>query len=363
MSKIESLFFYLIIYTLSAFFLSLSKKRKDNKKIDICFIIAILLPVVIAALRDNVGTDFDSYHWIYQGQSDLDFSQWFQQHGKFVDGTPFGLWGVSQIANAFDSQEVYFGLLAFLTIAPMFLFIKNELPEDCCFLTAFMFLTGTFTTGLNIAKQCIAVAFIIYGMRYVFERKFIKYLIFVLIAYCFHPSAAIAFFIYLFWKSENSRFSVKRLLLISLTIIFMFSISYILERIGGRFALYAEGTSAEFNNRTFYLDLAWLFIFFYFRKRYQEKDIKNDTFLILFIVGVIMTISGFVSPYIKRVAMYYTFAKTILIAQLPLLFFKDNRAIIGIIVLVYAIFIFTYSFYILEHSDIIPYNFITRSVI
>ena len=131
MTKFESLLFYLSVYILSAFFLSISKKRKDNKKIDLCFIIAILLPVVIAALRDNVGTDFENYSWMYESQRELTFAQLLKYNGKFIDGTPLGIWVASQIAGAFASQEVYFGLLALLVITPIFLFIKNPKTNYC----------------------------------------------------------------------------------------------------------------------------------------------------------------------------------------------------------------------------------------
>ena len=364
MGEIESLVFYLILYASSAFCLSLSKKGRGNKKIDIWFIIAVMIPVLIAALRDNVGTDFENYSWMYKNQIELSFSQWFNYHGKFVDGTPFGIWAISQIAKIFDSQEVFFGLAAFLILIPVLLFIKNELPRNSCFLNAFLFLTGTFTTGFNMIKQGIAIAFIIYGLRYVFERKFFKFLLFVAVAYLFHPSAIVAIFIYYFRGNGDGKFSIKRFFLIALAVVFLFSITTILERVGGRFASYVEYNGAEeFNNRTFYLELFWCFLFFLFSKKFSNLDSKNDTLIILFLVGLILSFSGFFSPAIKRIARYYTLSNPMLLSQFPLLFSQKEKPIINLLIFTYAIAVFTISFYYLEHADIIPYNFITRSVI
>lgn len=362
MTKFDSLLFYLSIYILSAFFLSISKKEK-NRKIDFWFLVAVMLPVLLAAFRDNVGSDFENYLWMYKGQSNISFSQWLWDSGTYIDGTPLGIWLVSRIAFFFESQEVYFGLLALLIIVPIFLFIKNEISRESCFLSAFIFLTGTFSTGLNITKQCIALAFVIYGTRYVFERKLIKYIFCVSVAYCFHPSAIVAVFIYFFQKKEFEGFSFKRFFLILLSIAFAFSISFILENIGGRFASYSSTVRTEFNNKSFYLDLIWLCLFFLFKRNYQKVNQKNELFITLFFIGCIMTITGFMSPYIKRIALYYAFFGDFLIAQTPVLLPKKEQMTMKIIIFAYVMFVFTYSFYVLGHSDIIPYKFVSGSVI
>ena len=354
MGKIASVILYLVVYMASAYFVSKSDVIK-KKKIDLAFVIAILLPVLLAANRYFVGTDFENYYYMYKRMARCPFTQWMRDE-MFVGGTPFGIWFVARIAFQFNSYKMFYGLLAFLTFVPAVLMLKKHYSQEIVFFAVFIFLTDLFTTGLNITKQVTAVVFLMSGMQYVHERKFWKFLLILLISWCFHPSALIAFPIYFIWKDQDTAIGFKRLLFIMGCTVFINFLPQVLTAVGGRFETYTIYTD-EISNRSFYLNFAWVIYFLIMRRRYVEHDWRNDLYITMVLIGLILNISGFSSPFIKRMAMYYTFPQTILIFQIPFLYTKRENVLFKSLVFIYTIVMFVLNFYVFEFSDIIPYAY------
>jgi len=352
MGKIASLFLYLAVYIASAFLMSKSRVI-EKKRPDMLFIIAVLLPVLLAANRFYVGTDYENYFLMYRKMSRCAFVKWVSDE-MAIDGIPFGIWLIARIAFQFRSYKLFFGLLAAVIYVPAALVFKKQYPKDITFYAVFMFLTGQFTSGLNISKQVAAVVMLIAGLQYVHERKFWKFVMTLLFAFCFHPSALIAAPIYFLWKPVNSTISFKRVVFILCCILFINFLPQVLTAVGGRFESYTAYTD-EISNKSFYLSLAWVAFFFLMRSKYTEFDPRNDLYITMSLIGLILNISGFSSPYVKRMAMYYTFPQTFLIFQLPYVFDEREKALFKNIVFIYTIVMFIVNYYVLEFSDILPY--------
>jgi len=63
-------------------------------------------------------------------------------------------------------------------------------------LVMFMYLCFFYLQTFNVVRQCFAIALIFFALRFVCERKFLLYLLFVILAYQMHSSAIIALFLY-----------------------------------------------------------------------------------------------------------------------------------------------------------------------
>lgn len=355
MSNLSSVFFYLLTYVISAILLSRSKAFKE-KRIDMFFILALLIPVLLAAYRYYVGTDYENYLYMCRRMSRYRFSTWFSREFS-LEGVPFGIWLFSRVARRFRTETVFFGLLACVIYFPWAYVLKKRFPQEITFCAAFLFLTSLFTTGLNIIKQVAAVGIVFWGLEFVYQRKLWKYCLAVILACCFHPSAFIALPIYFFWKSEDVKISFKRIVLFGACLIFLSYVSQFFSMLGERFESYTLYTD-EISNKSFFLTLAWAVYFFIMRKRYEEADYRNDLLITMVLVGAILGASGFTSPFIKRISMYYTFPQYILIAQVPFLYHENDKFITKSMVFVYTIVMFIVNFYFYEFSDIIPYAFI-----
>ncbi len=354
MGKFASLILYLAVYIVSAYFMSKSKIT-ETKKIDFLFVIAILLPVLLAANRYYVGTDFENYYFMYRRMSRCPFVKWVQTEMSF-EGIPLGIWLISRIAFQFRSYQVFYGLLAACIYVPAALMLKRQYPKDITFYAVFMFLTSQFTSGFNIGKQIAAVVFLMAGMQFVHERKFWKFLLMCFLSFCFHPSALIALPIYFLWKPEDSGFSFKRILFVTACVVFITFTPHILTFLGGRFESYTIYTD-EISNKSFYLNAAWFVFFFIMRRRYVEFDYRNDLYITMLLLGLLLNISGFTSPYIKRIAMYYTFPQFLLIFQTPYIFTESDKTFMKTMVWIYTVLMFVLNFYVFEFSDILPYKF------
>ena len=251
---------------------------------------------------------------------------------------------------------MFYGLLSAVIYVPAALVLKKQYPKDLNFLAVFMFLTSTFTSGLNIGKQVAAVVMLIAGLQYVYERRFWKFLLMVFFAFCFHPSALVIVPIYFLWKPEDAVFSFKRLVFIVGSILFLNFLPQILTMVGGRFESYTAYTD-EISNKSFYMSLAWVVFFLLMRRRYTDLDWRNDLYITIVLIGLILNISGFSSPYVKRIAIYYTFPQNFLIFQVPYLFDERDKPLFKFLVFVYTIVMFVVSYYFFEFSDIIPYKY------
>ncbi len=354
MSNFASLILYLAVYILSASLMSKSKIL-ETKKCDMSFVVAVLLPVLLAANRYYVGTDFENYFLMYRKMSRYSLGSWITSEMS-LDGIPFGIWLISRIAFQFRSHQVFYGLLAAVIYVPAVIGIKRLFPKESCFLAIFIFLTTTFSSGLNISKQAAAVSILIFSLYYIQERKFWKFLLAYFAAFCFHPTALIFIIAYFWWKPKDVHFSFKKVALLVCCAVLLLFIPQILSLFGGRFESYTE-YEGEISNRTFYLSLFWLVVFYTMRHRYKNLSHVNELLITMATFSQILNLSGFVSPYVNRIAMYFGVSTSLLRAQFPLLFSEFDKKYIKVIVFVYVVAMFIAGFYVLGGAEIFPYKF------
>lgn len=101
------------------------------------------------------------------------------------------------------SKTLFLFLIAMLIYIPVFVAIyKRSLNPYISILTYFAI--GLFTYSLGIFRQMIAMSIVLCGIDYIKERKFLKYLLLVVLAMTFHSTAILSLAIYflypLKWK-------------------------------------------------------------------------------------------------------------------------------------------------------------------
>ena len=353
MNAIISILLYTVTFTLSALFLKESVKTK-KRGVNVYLILSVALPVLLAAFRHNVGTDYENYVTMYERNSALTFIQWFESSRNF-DENRFGIWFISRVAGLFGSSTVFFGLIALIIYLPVAMTIRKYFTK-CVFLAAFTYLMTLFSTGLNISKQVMAISVLIYGLQFAQKRKFFKYCLTVVCAVCFHITAVIGIGIYFIYSKNTSKIlNVQRVALAVCFSLGILLLPQILSLIGGRFADYIvyEGHSL---NRSFFIDCGLFAMFVVLRKRYIRLNKINNLLIATMLFGLILEYTGFYSPFIKRIASYYMFPQFLLMAQLPLLFRGKDMAIVKFGVYLYTLFMFVLTYGILRQADIVPYT-------
>ena len=178
-------YFIFIIFVLFLSFIAYKVDNPKHKK----FIIAcvFLLLFSFSAFRYNVGADYRFYvrdFYLIKGGYTSRFEILFLFINKFI-------------IFMFDNPDWVFIISSFITFFLIFKSINNESSKffiSIIILFASRFYLYSFTQ----VRQYIAIAIFLYSLKYIINGNWKKYFFLIAIAFGFHKSALIYFFIYFF---------------------------------------------------------------------------------------------------------------------------------------------------------------------
>lgn len=357
MSDLGTFCLYMATFTLSAYLFHLAmKQKKEGKHYGWLLFFAMIIPTLLAAVRYKVGTDYMNYIYSYQSVSKHTFVSWINKQ-EGTDKNLISLYAIGKFASLFDSQQVYFGAFTFLILLFTYLGVKDRDLEVSNFVIAFIFLTTTFVTGFNIMKQTLAMAIVFYSLVFAEKRKPLEFILLIIFASTVHVTSFVALPIYFMFGEEKPWSNLKRFFIIILSFVAIFFLPRLLAIFGGRYEEYDEYSGKEAANLTFYLNLAWTMIFVVAYGRMSKINKSNNGLIFMFVISSIFQVTGFISPFVKRISTYYSYQNFLLMGQLPCLFAKQDRTFINILLILYSVFIFILSYWILGHSDLFPFNY------
>ncbi len=354
MGNYTSMFIYITIYTIATILIAAGIKR--NSKLII--VIGILIPVLFAAFRYQVGTDYLNYLYAYEEACQSKLSLFI--NGRF--SLEIGLNLVSKISALLGDNKMFFGIFAFLTIYPVVYRVKKNFINVSLGIAIFWFFMTHFTSSLNVMRQALAASIIFWGFEFIFTGEFKKYVAVVITAMTFHISAVVALPIYFLWdrKEYKVRINFKVISFLIIVLVASLNISKVIGIVSNLsiFSKYEtyEMTSVTGENRSFLLKIVSLIPILFFYKRLSKLDRRNGFFILLMIVSVCLEFTGYFSPYVKRIGMYFEFGSFLIWAQLPNLFVKQDRIIVKCMVILYRIGLFWLTYVVMKQSGIIPYN-------
>lgn len=363
MSDIESLFLYILIYTISSIILSIGKKKNSK----ILIFISILIPTIFTAIRFDVGTDWKNYYSTYLFNTENGLSIFLNTN----IGAELGVFLFAQIGKLFDSYHVFFGCFSFTMFALIVIQLKNNYDKLPIGLASFIFLMTSYTTGINAIRQVLSACIVFYGFQYIFNGKSYKYCLSVIVAMFFHSSSIIAFPLFLLWSKRKYKLknSFRAYIVVSVFTATALILPQIIEKLSfisffSRFAVYSDKVNIG-NNLTFIKDILVFIVIFCFHKYLIKKDIRNSFFYTLIFIGLLFNISGFYSPYLKRISIYFELPMFILLAQIPFIMRGNSKILIYCLMVVYTVTIFIIVYYIFRQSGILPYtiSFLNRRFI
>ena len=174
---------------------------------------------IFSAIRFGVGTDFLKYYQFTSGVIDI-------REKNYMLLEPFNILLIV-IGYLFHLPQFYF-IISSLLISIFFYYGIKQNSKDYI-LSSFCFISFPFfyLESMNIIRQFIAIAIVFYAIRYIYERNFLKYAFFVLIASLFHISALIAFILYISNIFEFNR--CKNIFLIIISILLGRIINFFLQ--------------------------------------------------------------------------------------------------------------------------------------
>lgn len=357
MISILSVSIYICVYGLSALFLNACAKSKNKR--NGYYLLAILLPCLLAAIRYEVGTDYQNYYYYYINHSSTSFFDYYHLENKPV----LGIWIFSKVAGLFQSFNLFLFLFALATYIPISHFILKHSKTIPVSLASFIYLMTIFTSGLNIMKQTVAMSFIIVSLDYIKEKKIINFIFFILMASMFHSTAWVFlpfYFIQVDRKEETTSHNVRNGTLINILIVVScIAACFFVDKITSLFGThYAEYFSVKGDNanKSFYISVVWLVIILFLRHSLLKRSEDNKLYIVCYCIGVIFGSFGFSFVFGKRIAIYFSSVRFLLESQIPFCCGKYQRVVHALLVL-YTITYFVISYVLLKQSGIIPYQY------
>lgn len=199
--------FLIIIYLLSC-------KYPSKKYLSLIFLLLFL----IYALRNvQVGCDLSGYKEVYMEARKHDL--WDFSYHKFERGYML-LMGIS--AHLGLSFQGFLVLISFMTLAPIYLFIKHFSVDVVFSSFIYVCLDAFFAFNFSGLRQALAISIILCGFLLYFSGKrgrIIKYLLCVLVATTFHQSAALALCFIPFFFLKEYKFAILSIILIGFIMI------------------------------------------------------------------------------------------------------------------------------------------------
>lgn len=166
-------------------------KRKQKNIFVLITVFALFF--VIATFRDiGVGNDTIVYYRFF---NEVYYCNSFLEAvdiSRFEIGYVFLNYFVAQIGGNFT---VLLGFISIIYLSSIFRFIgKYALSNSIAILLTFTF--SMFYDLLNVGRQCLAVAIFLYGIDYLIQRNFVKYLVIIIFASLFHTTSFFMIFLY-----------------------------------------------------------------------------------------------------------------------------------------------------------------------
>ena len=166
------------------------------------FVIVATL-IAVAGLRYRVGTDYMAYYR-------TKVEDWKTVWDYLIHFRGPGIRLLSRIATMIsDDGAILIFLSSAVIIGTYCLMIYRYSPMYLVSMLVFLFL-GDWTGSFNGIRQYLAAAIVFAGHRYILKRRFVPYLLTVLLATLFHKSAAIMILPYFLFarKPDTTQFVI-----------------------------------------------------------------------------------------------------------------------------------------------------------
>ena len=356
LSKVGSLVFYLVLFSLSTFLLYLGNKK--NSKILKFF--SVIIPVLIGGLRYFVGTDYTNYIDYYIIYGPMPLSEYLSINGVFEILFYF----IARISYLCTNQYylMFFISNALVVIFAYFAVQKSKINNK--YLIWLLFLLLYFPMFLNVIRQGISVVITYYMIMLLLNNENKKALIISIFSPLFHASGIVTILLYfvLFFVKKRVKESIKNIFFFSALLLMLIPLaSYLLSLSSyfGRYLAY-ESIDVEGNNYTFYLIFVILILSLLFYNGMKKIDKNSFCYYLLFAAEVVLTLLGFISPFIKRIALYFSLGQILILPNLiELGANKFSKNLLKILIIAYMIVYFILAYYVLGQSNIFPFKTIS----
>jgi len=333
--------FYLLFILLLVFLqISFLKNGIINKYKLHIFIFILFL--TIGGFRYEVGADWFSYRDIFI-ENNISFSI----ENLLTDPLFYLLQRLCYILE--NSFSLFIFITFFITFYFKYVVIKKYSIN--MYMSLIIYFSGIFLIfDINGIRQGLALTFVLYSFRYIFERNFLKYLFFVFISSFLHLSAIIVLPIYFLYntKMTNKKYILFSFVFIVLglsisNVIFPFIDQFIINTgYSGRLDYYSN--SVNYTTTFNFFDIAsirrivlWIFILF---TTWKDNSIQTMFYKNVYMFSLLIFYSSLNSLEVAYRLSYYYFLVEIFIIPISINSIKN----IGLKRIFYMLFLLYYFY-------------------
>lgn len=198
--------------------------RTATKDTKVFLFVVVVALTVTAGCRYHVGTDYGNYIILYRKYASATF-------GELIGITKEPILPVigKLSARYFDSYYPMFFAASVITVA---LALKSTYQDttDYVFVTLLYALSGSWVGSFNGVRQFMAITIVYMGRKYIYQRKFLKFLAVCFVGFLAHKSALFFVLVYFVY---TEKITGKRLFAIAvITVILSRSYEQIFSFIG-----------------------------------------------------------------------------------------------------------------------------------
>jgi len=348
MSDIQSLFFYVSCFMLASLMVYVGEKRKFK----LLTILGLMIPIFIAGLRYNVGTDYTTYINNISLLKDASIQSYISDFSSYTEPT---FYIFTKISYLFNFPQLVFLIYSTISVTFLYKAIKTSGIEHRSL--AFFLILMMFPMSFNLMRQFAAISMAMYATTLLFKKHEKKYYLFTILAPLLHVSALINIVALIVYKRINDKnkhsiSAYKFIFSIIMTSIVAVLSWYGLQKYGYLFDIKVVTANLNIIPRLLML-LVILTLWYSCRSTYR----KYKLFIKLGILCILLGTVGFFIPYGDRIALYFLPFIMILFPTSIYSLMPGSKKYLTILAVVFVgLLYFTASYYIMGSHAIMPYR-------
>lgn len=339
----------------------------------ICSLISILIPSVLAGLRDvSIGTDVT--HYLLKEFNVALSVDSFKDYLPLIWRKETGYLAlVFLVAKCFGDIQWLLFFMSFITTTCFYIGAWRFKEKAALPLTLLIYFLCYYNISYNLVRQAISMAIIFCGIGYLFKKKYIKFLILVAIATLFHSSAILSIvhlFIFWFLDVNQPNNAEKKIFLRSTVLIFALAMAVLLfptfitllSNIGlidSRFLYYVQNPSNTSSSNFETLIYAVEILAIVFWGKSLGKIIDNFEYFKtnLFYAFITILLTSFML-FGNRISQYFSTINILLIGQIPGVFSKKSSKVLCTVFITTLFFVYWFYVFVISGSaETYPFKF------
>lgn len=267
---------YLSLILIGLILVSFVEVRYNRDRGGFSFWFFIILFYLMSFLRWERGTDWLSYLSLYE-------NPYFAGDGSYE----YTFWGLNILFGSILKIDYTLFLLIEATI--LYSFIYHGIKSNCKYwVTALFCIYITLGNGgIFFVRQTIAMAIIFYSYKYVVDKNYKYFFLWIGFAACFHVASIVALPVIFIYDLKINKTTVLVCLLSLLLLVVLYRYGF-LTRFENKLVGYKEIGNSSSTSIQFYYGiinkLVFLFVFFVFR----GKSLEEKGLLKIFVYGLVL---------------------------------------------------------------------------